>query len=1172
MSRAAYLFVKSLLTIVTLLVASMAATLYLVPGSWWQWSAERAAALGGVELEFAEPLRYQGGLAPEWTMNSVRIGGLPGLADDDVITVDHARIALDLATLVDGHLTLRQLRIEGVDAIIHPQNERQEAQSTQRDLYWPRLDWLYVHQIDIDASRVDLFLGDRHWPIELDHLRLTSELPAAHQLSASLAFRGQRLVIGGDIPAISQIGIERTAPYRLQFSGVAEGSITGDVGARELRAETDLMISNLGLFSDLAGLKLPALGPWQVQTNLAADASTVSLDDLNLQLDDRRLQAHLSGSIADLQRLHGLNLRLDASSEALQELVADYVRGPPVNGSAKVAISARGDLDRLSVDVEQLRIDSTLLSGEASGQIGNAAIGGDVELDVQLEIAELSRLINHFSPIAFDAIGAIDARGRIVSLPNGGFAVRRLEAELVGQGLEAKASGEIGRLDQLKGFNVQLDAGLRSLADLDFIPRMHIMDWGPITATALLVDADHPRHGGFDLALEGIVAEHRSENSAVDATGSIGSLLTFSAVDIGGPLRVDHLGHLQPFTVYRLPAWGPVTSVARFSRTEDGGPYVVDVEEAVLNADGIDVLASGQVGDASGKWAWQIDARGELDSLQRIADFLPEDSIALPDFGPFDVQAHIDGVAPRELAIEDVVIGWSRNGSRLEAQGRVDNATREGQMHFSLAGHIDQLQDLKPLLPITFDHRLNANVGADLVATYRGPYRLEQLDLVAQGDDLSGTFSGGIDDLVAVSGIQITSDIKASKALLEPLLELAQLDDQIAPGETNSLRGRVTGDRLRPRITGLQLRLGENQIDGDFALDLSRERPEVSGSVQIERLRLQPNADDKAQTADADEKPARGRLFPDLPVPFAPLRAFVADLTIDVGSLTTPWIGVKESRILLRAANGHVVATVGRRQALSDEQLSLTIDGRSDKASVMLRVHQPPLTFGSAFSSAFPGIEGTPIQVHSALHAEGRSIHGLLATLNGNLLLEVSNARARGAIIDSIGSDFIVELLRTINPFRRNDQQLTIECAVINAVIEDGTVASSDGIVLRSDRTLILGSGSVDLNTEKLRLVLSPKPREGLGLNATSVARFLAIGGTLGSPSLTIDPGGLIETGASIGAAIATGGWSLLAQGIYDRVRGEQDQCQTVREMSPASHRLQSNAPAQTLDVQQLAR
>jgi hypothetical protein len=74
-----------------------------------------------------------------------------------------------------------------------------------------------------------------------------------------------------------------------------------------------------------------------------------------------------------------------------------------------------------------------------------------------------------------------------------------------------------------------------------------------------------------------------------------------------------------------------------------------------------------------------------------------------------------------------------------------------------------------------------------------------------------------------------------------------------------------------------------------------------------------------------------------------------------------------------------------------------------------------------------------------------------------------------------------------------------------------------------------------------LDLTLRSKPRKGFGISLGGVINsFLKLGGTLQEPALNIDPASSLTT---TGAAVATGGLSLLARGLWDRLSAEADLC-----------------------------
>ncbi len=84
-------------------------------------------------------------------------------------------------------------------------------------------------------------------------------------------------------------------------------------------------------------------------------------------------------------------------------------------------------------------------------------------------------------------------------------------------------------------------------------------------------------------------------------------------------------------------------------------------------------------------------------------------------------------------------------------------------------------------------------------------------------------------------------------------------------------------------------------------------------------------------------------------------------------------------------------------------------------------------------------------------------------------------------------------------------------------------------------------SGDVNFKNERLNITLRSKPREGFGISLGGVVNsFLKLGGTLQEPRLNIDAASSVTT---TGAAVATGGLSLVARGLWDRLTARTDLC-----------------------------
>ena len=147
--------------------------------------------------------------------------------------------------------------------------------------------------------------------------------------------------------------------------------------------------------------------------------------------------------------------------------------------------------------------------------------------------------------------------------------------------------------------------------------------------------------------------------------------------------------------------------------------------------------------------------------------------------------------------------------------------------------------------------------------------------------------------------------------------------------------------------------------------------------------------------------------------------------------------------------------------------------------------------------------------------------------------------------MDFLAADILVELVKALNPFAKEQDETHLECAVVRFNLTEGVVTMKP-FVVRTERMTIVGGGSVNLATEKIRLNWITKPRRGLGLSASMLTNpYIRLGGTLSRPAIMVKP---IDATVSTAAAVATMGLSLVARGLWDRITAERDVCKRAIE------------------------
>ncbi|MDT8372301.1 MAG: AsmA-like C-terminal region-containing protein, partial [Gammaproteobacteria bacterium] len=183
----------------------------------------------------------------------------------------------------------------------------------------------------------------------------------------------------------------------------------------------------------------------------------------------------------------------------------------------------------------------------------------------------------------------------------------------------------------------------------------------------------------------------------------------------------------------------------------------------------------------------------------------------------------------------------------------------------------------------------------------------------------------------------------------------------------------------------------------------------------------------------------------------------------------------------------------------------------------------------------------------------GNSVSQIMACSNGRLLVKVGNGVITDSLTGALGADVLTKLVSMLNPFAKSNDATQLQCAVVNFDIKNGIATTDKGIAISTNQMNIIGSGTVNLKTEALDIGIKPEAKEGVGINAGKLASVVRVGGTLAQPKPTADMVGAVSTGLSVGTAVATGGLSLLAEGLFDRATADADPCATVLAQKPAS-------------------
>lgn len=405
------------------------------------------------------------------------------------------------------------------------------------------------------------------------------------------------------------------------------------------------------------------------------------------------------------------------------------------------------------------------------------------------------------------------------------------------------------------------------------------------------------------------------------------------------------------------------------------------------------------------------------------------------------------------------------------------------------------------------------------------------------------------------SDIQLTLDVtdlsKFSPLLGRPL-----------PSQPLRLVAAATGSPTALAVHTLALTSGASALTGSATIS-NPTRPHIQLALSADLLDLRPfqapapseavkpkraNTGDNRPTAaqplavDTHQKPTK-RLIPDSPIDLTGLANFDADVDVSVNKLHFNHRHLSDITLSAQLADGELRVT---KAAVTDEQeghllasASLRPDNGSHRLALRLRgeaINPGLFAQSEAQMAALPRY-----QIKLASIASGNTVRDMFAQSDGFIRIEGGRGRYPAGNIQLLTNSFIDELLSKLNPFAKREPYIDVNCAVAIAKLEQGELSGDPIFILNSKKLNIFASADIDFNSEKIGATFKTVPQKGLGLSVSNLVNpFIGVGGTLAQPYLTLNPQQTLISG---GAAVATGGLSLLATSLADRFLSESDPC-----------------------------
>jgi hypothetical protein len=709
---------------------------------------------------------------------------------------------------------------------------------------------------------------------------------------------------GFGVPLFGRLSIsDATVTYHDQRDG------------RRLRAHLATLTQHRDAAS--GGMQLDARGDIDGEAfRIAGTSGTLeaALDEtavwpLDLEVELPSIDAKLAGTVGDVARAAGLDLRLEARSPSLQAAAQAWQLSLPMDAQATLAATLRGDLAALVVDAISAEVQAA--DDSSLTLAGTASTAGS-----RLQSFDLTSTLKVPKPSAFadllgtdlSELGALRGEAEL-SLSEARIAAQRLTLDAADfGGLHVEGSGALGTLaadgalSPAPGlsFTAAMSASRPMLALLD----PNVPELGPIRASArLLREAAGYRLDGIELDL------------------GTADKLTISAQGTAGPLGAADLlaTELALDVRFAWPSSRILESLVAFDLSELGstkgtfalGGTLADLRlhDARLEASspaGIALTATGGIASVRTKTPLTLEGiafvlDGNAPSTTLLARRL---GYPCPDFGPLQARAGLQGgQRPLALTAIQLAVGPAAEPA-IEASGAIGDLNAFEKLELTGDFRVPTT-DLLACAGIHGKTELGRLHGKMRLSDADGSFGVEHLEAeVRETDLLSLTMQGVVDDLEQLDQVSFETSLEVPK-----VADLAAVFDADGIGlDRFQFDGKLTGGDRRFDANG-QATVGETKFDGTLAGDFRGARPSFdahlhSPMVRLVDLGLRPGDSSEPTPTVQAATVATGELFGREPFPLAALDKADLDLEVQLDSIEGVSLAVDQ-------ASAHVVLQDG---------------------------------------------------------------------------------------------------------------------------------------------------------------------------------------------------------------------------------------------------------------------
>lgn len=1084
----------------------------------------------GHEVDFNGPFELRFGRITTVAAENITLRNLDWTGNRDIVAIERVFISLRPWSFIFGPAVVDELAVEGLDVGLErddsgaanwvPDKARTESEAEDESDGEFNPNAVVVKKLRMSSAHLSLEDPRRERPIDarigtltitpdadgildIDLDGLINEFPLT---AAGTIGTVENLIRGADVKTNINLGLGR-----LEFSAVGTfGDLRNLTG---VYLETSLRGPAIENIIETLALPPFAAGAFDVNASISPESGG---HHVNVEGNVGLIELFAGGNVSDLlePEVVSLEYRFAGPESAYIASLFD------VEDATRAAFDVNGGFRR---DRQRFEfIDTNIELGRSRiGVDGWIRITGNVP-DMDLTISATGPNLAVFDPfIDLDSIPAepFDVSGRIQK--DGDFwHFDDVDAEVGEIDIEARGTiGERGNPDN----------------------RIEFRATGPDVATVATI-----------AGLDGVVP--RPFDVTADLRSAAGGIRIESATGVFGEIRVDASGVLKVDSVLagtelevraRGPDLSDVVALQDVRNLPTGAfdiagrlridPRRLRLEAFTATAGDLAATADGWL--VRGSDPPQITFDVSVNGPDLAASLPYEPLVRLPGES-FDVQGRIE-MQGTELTFSD----FDANVGNLQAyvDGNIDTTRFLESDNVEVAASAPDATVLRALSGFE-----NLPDGA---FTLSG--RLETTDRTVRISDASvslGEYRADIDGEMGRTRPYFGDDISI-RASGPSLHELGMIFDYADMSYLPfSLVTVFDGTETGFATDVFRLEVGDSVLDGTMSADLSGDKPVLDARLTSTLLDFQHAQQVLAERDEDAAEPVSGarsgRVFSDEPLELGWLDAADVDFDLAADHIRLMTGEVSDFHVALELEDGRLTVDpieFTQQRGTMSAALELLPQDTNYRLTMSLDIDdvRPPLL-------AAPGqapMTVPPIDVEYTLTGHGNSLAEIMGSSDGYVFLFQEKGQVAMLGLQFMFTDLVSSVVRTINPLSTRRTYTNLDCGILDVDVEDG-IATLKNVAIQTDRLTIVGSGEINLGNERLRLSVRTKPREGIGVSVGGVVNsFMRVRGTIKEPSIELDPTSSVTT---TGAAVATGGLSLLARGLWDRLSAEADMCKSL--------------------------